>query len=196
MLHFGTFQNPIGIAVDPTGNLVVTDLSNRVFHLNISSGVQTVLAGNGTHEMPPTNISLRYPWGITLDVSGNVYFSDSESHVVRKVNRTTGSMFVMTGNGSPGYGGDGSLATLAKLSKPTGIAIDSSLNIFIADCNNHRVRKIDSQGIITTVAGKGKTTSCDTKTGLATMISLHYPMGIAVDSLGNLYISDSGHSII
>jgi streptogramin lyase len=146
--------------------------------------------------MPAKNISLRYPWGITLDASGNVYFSDSLSHVVRQVNRISGNMTVKAGNGSSGYGGDGSHANLARLNRPTGITVDRNSNIFIADCDNHRIRKINPEGIISTIAGSGNSSGCDAKSGPSTMIALRSPMGVAVDSAGNLYISDSGHSVI
>ena len=138
-----------GVAVDTGEILYVSDSSHRILKLNMSSGIHTVIAGTGDiaanvtlNEGPGRNISLRFPWGITLDEYSNVYFCDSLSHVVRRVDGTSGNVTVMAGNGSSGFGGDGLLATFALLNRPTGIAIDKNANIFIADCDNHRIRKI------------------------------------------------------
>jgi hypothetical protein len=192
----------MGLAED-SGILYIADASNRILQVNTSSGAHSIVAGTGKvatdiilNETRATNISLKYPWGITLDPSGNIYFSDSLSHVVRLINRTTGNVSVIAGNGTARFGGDGFQATVANLNRPTGITIDRNLNILIADCENHRIRKVSSLGIISTVAGSGNSSRCDAKSGPATMISLRYPTGVAVDSDGNLYIADTGHNLI
>lgn len=161
------------------------------------------LAGSGT---PPNNYGysgdgglataaqLYYPCGIAVDVSGNVYIVDGGNHRVRKVS-TNGIITTIAGTGIQGFSGDNSLAVAAQLNYPTDVAVDAAGNVFIADKNNSRIRKVDINGIITTVAGNGA--PYNGANGIPAILStLHAPIGIAIDNVGNLYITESGLHIV
>jgi uncharacterized protein (TIGR03437 family) len=136
---------------------------------------------------PATSAQLNDPSAIAVDSSGNFYFADTQNNVVRKVT-AAGAISTIAGNGTAGFGGDGSAATAAQLNRPQGIAVDSSGNVYVADTQNARVRKI-SGGTITTVAGSG-TPGYGGDGGSATAAQLYVPIGVAVDASGNLYIAD------
>jgi sugar lactone lactonase YvrE len=144
-----------------------------------------------------TSAKLNGPYGLAVDSSGNVYFADSANYVIRKVTAKTGIISTVAGNGKIGYKGDGGAATSAELSSsPSGVALDSSGNLYIADTYNHVIRKVTVKtGIITTVAGNG-TGSYSGDGGAAARAELGTPSGIAVDSYDNLYILDSGIGVI
>ena len=135
-----------------------------------------------------TAASLRFPSGIAVDTVGNLYIADAGNHRIRKVDGATGIITTVAGDGTSGFSGDGGLATAASLRFPSGIAVDTAGNLYTADANNNRIRKVDgATGIITTVAGGGS----GGDGGLATAASLRFPSGIAVDTAGNLYIADN-----
>ena len=140
---------------------------------------------------PASSAELSYPYGVALDASGNLYFADLGNNRVRKVNGT-GTITTVAGAGSYGFSGDGGPATSAELAQPTGVAVDSSGDLYIADNSNNRVRKVDSSGTITTVVGGGISGLGDG--GPATAAQLNQPVGVAVDGSGNLYIADAGNS--
>jgi sugar lactone lactonase YvrE len=121
--------------------------------------------------------------------------ADTENHRIRMVNTSTGVITTFAGTGTPGYSGDGGPATNARLNYPKGLFADQSGNVFIADTLNHRIRKVDPEGIITTVAGKGFS-GYSGDGGLAKNASLNEPHGVAVDGLGNIYIADSKNHCI
>jgi len=126
-----------------------------------------------------------------MDTTGNVYIADLSDYRVRMVAASTGIITTVAGNGSGGYSGDGGAATSAKLNAPDGVAVDSSGNIYIADVNNDVVREVlASTGVISTVAGNG-VLGYSGDGGAATSAKLQYPVGLAVDSSGNIYIADS-----
>ena len=121
--------------------------------------------------------------------------ADAENNVVRSVDTTTGTITTFAGNGTPGYSGDGVPATDTQLNYPTGLWVDQSGNVFIADTMNNRIRMVDPHGIITTVAGNGSSGSSGDG-GPATDALLDEPEGVAVDGLGNLYIADTQNHCI
>lgn len=131
--------------------------------------------------------AVNHPWGLVFDGSGNLYVVDTGNHRVRKV--ASGVITTITGTGVGGFSGDGGLAAGAELNNPAGIAIDGGGNLYVADRKNHRIRKIDPSGIITTVAGTGMN-AYGGDGGLATQAQLNDPTGVAVDAAGNLYIAD------
>ena len=139
--------------------------------------------------------SLRFPSGVDVDSAGNIYIADAYNHRIRKVTASTGAISTVAGTGSIGYGGDSGPATAARLSFPDDVAVDSDGNLYIADTTNHRIRKVDTAGDISTFAGTG--TSGDSGDGgAATAAQLNFPSGVAVDSSNNLYIADtSNHRI-
>jgi sugar lactone lactonase YvrE len=188
-----------GVAVDGSGNIYFTDImANRIRKIS-SSGIVSTIAGNGTIGYSgdgglAATAQLHFPTSIAVDASGNVYFTDDANHCVRKIS-TSGILSTIAGSGTSGFSGDGGSATLAKLSSPSGVAVDGSGNIYIADYSNYRVRKVTPAGIITTCAGNGGSGDLGDG-GLATTAEMNYVYGIAVDGSGNLYIADADHNVI
>jgi len=138
---------------------------------------------------PATSAHLVTPTGIAFDAKGNVYFSVAGLAAVLKVSAATGVISVVAGNGLSSGAGDGGLAVGASLAHPAGLAFDSAGNLYIADTATSTVRKVDTNGIITTVAG-GSTAGFAGDGGAATSAQLNAPMGVAVDAAGNLYIAE------
>ena len=169
------------------------------------TNIITTLAGNGPSSgitggggytgdgLAAPNASLNYPCGVALDASGNLYIADSYNFRIRKVD-LNGIITTVAGSAA-GYSGDGGLATGADLRYPSGVAVDAAGNIYIADRGNNRIRRVDTNGIITTIAGNGSATYAGDG-GLATNASLNTPYGVAVDASGNLYIADYGNQRI
>ena len=191
--------SPEGVAVDSAGNLYIADHGNNRIR-KVSNGVITTVAGNGTpgfsgDKGPPTNAQLFAPSGIAVDTLGNLYVADSINNRVREV--SNGVITTVAGNGTGGLGGDNGLATSAELNGPSGVAVDSAGNLYIADTGSNRIRRV-SNGVITTVAGGGPLLPNPgpfpgpADNVPATKIELQLPAGVAVDSAGNLYIADSG----
>jgi hypothetical protein len=187
---------PLGIAavaVDPQGNLVVT--SEYPLLLRISSaGIISVIAGDGRVGYSgdggaALTASIRASQ-VAVDRLGNIYFSDDLDNVVRRIS-TSEIISTIAGNGQKGFEGDGGPATRASFNTPQGIAVDASGNLFVADSNNNRVRKITPSGTITTVAGGGGTTFGPIGDGgPAISANLINPSGVAADSAGNIYIAE------
>ncbi len=192
-------NNPSGVFVDAAGVKYIADYANHVIRKIDATGVIKTIAGTpgspgyGGDGGPATGALLKNPAGIYVDGSGNIYFTEYNNHIVRKIN-TSGNISTFAGNGgSSGFGGDGSLATstATKLSFPVGITGDASGNIFVADANNHRIRKIAAvSNIITTIAGKSGGPGFSGDNGPATNALLSNPFDVAVDAAGNFYISD------
>ena len=182
------FSGPLGMTFDSSGNLYIVDSVNQRIR-KISGGVISTVAGNGTggytgDGKAATSAELLSPSAVAVDSSGNLYIADTFNHVIREV-ATNGNISTIAGNNTGGYAGDGGAATSAELEFPSGIAVDSSGNIYIADSGNNVIREITS-GTINTIVG-----------GAATPVHLHDPESVLVDSSGNLYISDqSGFRIL
>ncbi len=185
---------PIGVAVDGAGNVYITGYSTNVIRKVNSTGIISTIAGTGSAGYsgdggPATAAHLDQAWGVAVDYMGNVYIADNNNHVVRKVN-TSGIISTFAGNGTSGYSGDGGPATAATMRNPVGVAVDKNRNVFIADLNDGRIRKVDTFGIITTVAGNGIGGFAGDG-GPATSAKLYNSSGVAVDTLGNFWIADS-----
>ncbi|MBN8722511.1 MAG: SMP-30/gluconolactonase/LRE family protein [Acidobacteria bacterium] len=189
-------MHPIGVAIDSSGNVFVVDSTNHRIRKIDTTGVITTVAGNGTAGFsddgsPAISASLNTPEAITLDGAGNLFIADSLNSRVRRVDAITGLITTVAGNGSYSFSGDGGLANVASLNQPSGVAVDSKGNVFIADTENHRIRKVDAQtGVITTVAGSGVSGFLGDG-GQATQARLSRPKGLTIDQNGNLLITDT-----
>ncbi|HTQ51918.1 MAG TPA: hypothetical protein VMJ12_14505, partial [Candidatus Acidoferrales bacterium] len=190
---------PYGVSVDAMGDLFVADTGNQRIRKVDTNGIITTVAGNGVWGYSgdggaATNASFLFPIDVTVDSSGNLFIADQDNHRVREVN-TNGIITTVVGNGMTGYAGDGGAATNASLKFPRGITLDAAGNLFVVDSGSCVIRKVDTNGIITTMAGNG-TAGYSGDGGAATNASLNQPNSVAVDALGNLFIADSGNGII
>ena len=190
---------PFGVALDSAGNLYVADADNgRIRKLTAATGVINTVAGIGYHSFAgeggaATSANLDFPQGVALDSAGNLYIADTKNHRIRKITAATGVITTEAGNGRSGFWGDDGVATSADLDHPSGVALDSAGNLYIADTKNHRIRKITAAtGVITTIAGNGRS-GFTGDGGAATSTSLGDPLGVAIDSAGNLYIADTNN---
>ena len=177
--------DPTFIAVDSAGALYISDPSNSTEFQGdrirkLTNGVVTTIAGNGYVSFsgdngPAANAQFYQPGGVAIDSAGRMYVADTQNNRVRMI--ANGVITTVAGTGIQGFSGDNGPATSAQLRTPVAVAVDPAGNLYIADTNNYRVRKV-SGGIITTVAGTAGYTSC----------------GVAADSAGNVYVSDCVHS--
>lgn len=190
------FNAPVGLAVDANGNVFVADTQNQTIRKITSGGVVTTIAGTGgsvgTADGVGAAARFNNPYGIVVDPSGNLFVSDTSNHTIRMI--TAGGV-VTTVAGQAGNGGNGDGAgTLARFNLPTGLALDASANLFVADFNNVLIRRINLGGVVSTVAGSaGASGSADGAGGAARFLN---PFGVAVDSSGNIFVADSGNHTI
>ena len=187
--------SPKGLALDAAGNLFVADYGNRRIRRVSRDGIITTVAGSGAccfsgDGGPAVNAALATPLGLSVDAVGNLFIADEYNHRVRKVS-TSGIITTVAGNGIPGFSGDGGPGDKAQLSYPTSVAADRAGNLYIADYNNHRIRMLSADGILTTAAGNGVIGSSGDD-GPATDANLIWAVSIGVDGADNLYIADSG----
>ena len=197
-----TLNYPSSVAVTSNGSIIyIADQSNNVIR-KVSGGIITTFAGGGSsgyagEGQPATNTQFFSPQGIAVDASGNVYITDIGC-CIRKVT-SGGTITTVAGNSNVySYNGDGIAATSAYLSSPTGLAVDASGNIYIAEYNGHRIRKVTaSNGLISTIAGSTSGTAGYTGDGgSATSALINGPRAVAVDGSGNIYIADAGNYVI
>lgn len=191
--------DPLGVAIDALGEIYVADTGYERIRRIDRTGVITTVAGNGIFGYggdgsAATAAELSSPGDLAIDGVGNLYIADTSNHRIRRVD-PNGTITTVAGTGTGGYSGDGGAATAAKLFFPYGVAVDGAGNLYIADTYNQRIRRVDTSGEITTVAGVG-TLGYSGDGSAATAAQLHYPHGVAIDKLGNLYIADTyNHSI-
>lgn len=165
-------------------------------------GVISTYIGGGPNNIPAVDADINAPEQVVLDSAGNFYYSDFNNNRVFKVNASTGIVTVVAGLGTPGYSGDGGPAPSAQLDSPIGVAVDGSGNVYIADTGNQVIRKVNTNGVISTVAGTGTCTYDGDTTGPngdgkpATEHSLCNPYQLAIDPTGNLFIADSSNNRI
>ncbi|MCZ2355764.1 MAG: hypothetical protein LC115_03565, partial [Bacteroidia bacterium] len=189
------FNQPIGIIVAVDGTIYISDNNNNRIRKIDTAGIITTIAGTGTAGFsgdngPATAANLKLPWGVALDSNNKLYIADRDNDRVRKIDINTGIITTVAGTGTTGYSGDAGLATSANFNKPISVAVDTAFNLYIADENNHRVRKVTyATGIVNKIAGTGAG-GYNGDGGAAVGAQLNYPSGVAVDLAGNVYISD------
>jgi uncharacterized protein (TIGR03437 family) len=188
---------PKGLAIATNGTLYIADTGNfRVRSVN-SSGIINTLAGNGVDSYTgdggaAVSASFSDVMAVAVNLAGDVYIADASNRVVRMVS-VAGTVTTIAGIGVQGFSGDGGLATAAALGRAVALALDPSGNLYIVDSVNQRVRRVATNGIITTIAGNG-TSAYAGDGGLATLASFSFPLGVAVDGSGNVYIADAGNN--
>ncbi len=179
------------VAVDGAGNVYIADSSNARIRRVDTNGIITTVAGTGEHGYSRDNGSavqaqLRSPEGVAVDRAGNLFIADTNNNRIRQVD----ARGITTTTVGGGIGGDNDPAVQAQLKSPTGVAVDGAGNLFIADNENHRIRRLDARGIITTIAGTGALGfSGDHVPAVAARLSI--PIGLTVDDVGNLFIADT-----
>lgn len=203
-------HSPQAVAVDLSGNIFIADSQNNVIRVvntqpsaitlatvQIQPGAIATVAGNGGSGFSgdgglATQAKLARPFGVAVDGTGNIYIADIDNNRVREVDNATGNIKTVAGNGVPGFSGDGGLAVAASLNQPMSVALDNlnPPNLFIGDGGNHRVRKVDSNHVITTFAGNGIPGSGGDG-GPATSASLGGRLGLALKSANDLFIADA-----
>jgi uncharacterized protein (TIGR03437 family) len=213
-------SGPMGVAVDASGNLFIADTGNNRIRKVSAGGIITTVAGNGTAGFsgdyaPGTSMELYQPHGVAVDTSGNVFIADTYNNRIRMLS-PSGIIATVAGSGPApcitpasaglcgGFSGDGGLATAASLYWPDGVVLDASGNLFIADSNNGRVRKVSLSGTITTVAGGGPNPcgfydiGCVPPPGDGgpATSAVMGPVSVVVDVAGDLFITDSNYSVI
>ena len=185
-------EYPSGIVIDRSGNLLIADTQNhRIRRVALNTGIITTVVGTiegfSGDGSSATTAKLSFPSGLALDSSGNMYIGDTNNNRIRRVDAVTNNITTIAGYGwhilgdeIGGFNGDNKPATTARLNNPTEVVVDRNRNVFISDFYNHRIRRVDASGTITTVAGDGSTDSS---------VSMPYPMGLAIDN-NNLYMAN------
>ena len=189
---------PLSIAFDNKGNIYFSDVYNQRIRKIDTNGIIATIAGNGTSGLAgdndlATKAELNYPHGIAIDAQENIYIADFYNNCIRIIN-SLGIIYTYAGITIGAFSGDNGPASLAQLYRPYGIALDRNGNLYIADISNCRVRKINTDGIITTVAGNG--TPGNGGDGGAATDAQMAPTGVFVDNFGNILIADAGDNVV
>jgi sugar lactone lactonase YvrE len=182
-----SFNDPTGITIDAAGNIFVADFGNNLIRKITASGFVTTIAGSGKvgkANGSDTSVTFYNPEGIVVDASGNLFVADRDNNLIRKIS-STGYVSTFAGSGIPDStnGKD----TTATFNNPSGIAIDASGNLYVADRGNNIIRKITSAGIVTTFAGSGSPGSSN---GTGDNATFNFPQSLAIDGFGNVYVAD------
>lgn len=191
------FNGIRNLTFDNEGNILVADISNyRIRKIDKLTGIVTTIAGNGSSTFsgdggPALSAGLSLPVDLTVDRDGNIYFSDFDAHRVRRIDKITGIITTIAGTGLAGYSGDGGLAVFAQINGPRSVIANPDGSIFISEEFSHVIRRIDPSGIIRTFAGTG-TAGYSGDGGPALNAEFSFPNYTARDSVGNLYVAQSG----
>jgi NHL repeat len=203
-----TLGQPTALARDKAGDLFLADTEDDVVREITPDGTIHLVAGNGTEGFrgqfggPATRAELDSPQGVAVNAKGDVFVADTVNNVVREVT-PGGSISTVAGNGTAGYRGDNGPAWRAELSSPTGLAVDALGNLYVADSGNNVIRRVSTNGIITTVAGdvaadqaSGGLGGFSGDGGPATQARLNSPQGVALDQAGDLFIADTFNNAV
>jgi formylglycine-generating enzyme required for sulfatase activity len=190
------FGNPMGAAVDSADNVYVADMSNDTVRKVTPGGVVTTLAGLagswGSADGTGSAAQFKGPYGVAVDSAGNVYVADTYSSTIRKV--TPGGVVTTPAGLAGSTGSADGTGSAARFNGPQGVAVDSAGNVYVADTDNNTIRKVTPGGVVTTLAGlAGSSGSTD---GTGSLARFGQPFGVAVDSVGNVYVADSGNHTI
>ena len=188
-----------GLAVDEVGNVYIADTANyRIRRVDPSGTIDTIAGtgsyGGGGDGGPAAMATLGAVYGLATDAAGNLYIADTFNDKVRKIS-PDGIISRFAGTGEEGHGGDGGPAGHARLDKPRGLAVDDSGHVYIADTDNHRIRRVDPSGTIATVAGNGHS-GYGGDGGAATAAMFDRPHDVAVDASGSIYVADSRNRVV
>ena len=186
-------NNPAAGVYDRAGNLYFHDLGNRrIRKINTSGTISTIAGGGVSDGLPATDASLNDPVSVAVASDGTIFVSDNGNHRIRRVN-PDGVINTFAGTGSSGFSGDGGPATSARFNDPAGISLDGAGNLYIADRDNNRIRRVSPNGIISTVAGTGETFGDLGDGEPATAATIGSPVDVFATEDGTLYISDQGN---
>ncbi|HEX2899714.1 MAG TPA: hypothetical protein VHS96_08350, partial [Bacteroidia bacterium] len=192
------FNFPFGVAVNPAGNVYVTDTGNALIRTVTPAGVVTTFVGtagkaggnDGTTADP--NVTFNLPHGPVVDAAGNLYVADYSGGTIRKIS-PAGTVTTVAGTAGSFGSADGT-GSAARFRNPSGLALDGAGNIYVADSGNHVIRKVTPGGVVTTVAGQAGTMG--STDGKGTAATFKNPRGIASDSAGVLYVADTDNNSI
>jgi streptogramin lyase len=188
-----TFNSPLSVAVDGSGNLYVADYGNNLVRKITPAGLVSTLAGSGATGADNGNgntATFNLPESVAVDAAGNVYVADNGNNLIRKI---TPAGTVTTLAGSGGAGNANGTGNAASFNSPFGIAVDAGGNVYVADAGNNLVRKITPAGSVSTFAGSGKK---GTGNATGTAASFNTPSGVVVDAAGNVYVADENNNLI
>jgi sugar lactone lactonase YvrE len=185
-----------GLAVDGAGNVFVADSGNNTIRKVTFAGIVTTLAGqagaDGSTDGTGSAARFGYPVGVAIDYTGTLYVSDSDNHTIRKIT-PAGVVTTLAGQAGASGSNDGT-GSAARFNQPMGVAVDGQRNLFVVDSRNHTIRKITPAGVVTTLAGQVGTRGSSDGMGAAALFN--YPWGIAIDTAGRLYVTDSESNTI
>ena len=188
-----SFYVPAGVASDTAGNVYIADAGNNMIREISATGVVTTFAGTGTagsNNGPSNTATFRDPVDVAVDTSGNVYVADNGNGLIRVIT-PAGVVSTLAGGGT-GTGTNG-IGTAASFTNPYGVAVDTAGNVYVADAGDNMIRLIVSGGVVSTFAGQLTPGSAN---GVGTAASFNFPDGIAVDTLGNVYVADADNQLI